>query len=196
VGLHEHLVHPLDLGDDPLVLREGEDPVGVAERGARRERPVEVVHDQPAARTQQLVDQEEGEPIDRPAVRPVQIAHVEARLGILLQHLHQPPVVAGRLVEDRHPAPQAQVVQEGLDRFLADPLGLEQVDSRDVPRVHVVELTGHVRGRDPVLETELQHVPHVVVAHEGRDGCRVLQAHVGGVADDRLDITQVHSSSS
>ena len=58
-------------------------PSVASRRGVLRVRPLQVVHQQPAAGAQELLDQDHGEAVDRPVLRPVQVHEVvsAARCG-------------------------------------------------------------------------------------------------------------------
>ena len=98
------------------------DAVGRLAARVLRVGPLEVVHQQPAAGAQELLDQDHREAVDRPVLRAVEVDEVEARLDVAVRvrarrdQLLQPPRVRGVLAHDRHALGDAGLRDDLLGR--------------------------------------------------------------------------------
>ena len=86
--------------------------------------PVEVVHQQPSAGPQELLDQHDRQAVDRPVLRAVEVDEVEARLAVAggvrarAHLLLEPPRVGRVLPHDLDaigdPGPRQHVLRRGV----------------------------------------------------------------------------------
>ena len=107
---------PLGLGQLAV-----DDAVGGLAARVLRVRPLEVVHQQPAAGAQELLDQDHGEAVDRPVLRAVEVDEVEARLDVAVR------------VRALSTCSFSHHVYEEYSRTIVDPLGDAGLGQRPPP---------------------------------------------------------------
>ncbi len=173
---------------DPLGLRVGDRRLahGLAVG------PVHVVEQQPAARAQQSLHEQHGQPIDREVVCPVEVAKVVERLavarvvGALLDlHLQPPDIGAARVADELDALGDAGALQHGDRRRV--PLRARPVHGHDSGA-----RGRHVGGRHPVRCPQVERVARVRRADVVVHPAPLRPGHVGNALDGVRDGLEVH----
>ena len=186
-------------GSRPLTLRDRAQRQAVAARHDPRIAlvgPLEVVHQQPPVRPQQLLDQHDRQTVDVPILRAIQVAEVVHRLAVAqpvagrLDLLLEPPVVRAVGADDRDPVGDAGAVEDLLGGGI--PRRTAVVDGGQRAKAVGLERRADIGGRHAVRCSELERALRAgltdVVVHAAPE----LGRHERNSGDRGRDLVELH----